>query len=616
MAEEGPISCGAYATHDESGVQYPSKFRYLQKPVGVTAWWRKWFTVAVSYAPTKHPVPPCRAARRSSQNQDVLVIDDWYWRVKQPPLSGYNMLSQNEWGINFNGGFSYIQNASQTGPVAWILYDHLHRVGERQQLRIDDQGMIQECVFSAAAGRPIYPAMLPIFGDDQEAYKKMGTTESGLFQALHDPVRQAWREGERHTITGELLAHVCEHYQEAVCDTEVNGTVIISTVTVNMPHSGGKYPLELGGFPFNKTVGPFTKAYRDAYKDLGVPLPPDPEDPATEAAAKATPSETFGYLAHRRSDEDCVGCWAEGTWWMTGRFGWWHKNLRGDLPGKVGMGHIWANLFPGDYQKEMILMLTGHYNWRVAARVAKSRQRAYIANQGTAPWVSLPEVRTVVAFKPGVIHAAMSKAEFVQAAQGLAQVAVALGAIAAWPAVPCDSDWALTEEARKSMPRPIQHRVPWSYLNTFFQVQPFGDSLKDLQCEWPGFGFTGCLTTFQPGHNEIGRGMLAVEFHHLLNTSRAVPTQHTTLSLGATAGPPPAAGNTARQPVAYKDIVTANAESILQRLQREHMPIFWLDRLVEVQGMEGEAGQTYKRWYDRCRALQYLDLPQNERERW
>ena len=33
-----------------------------------------------------------------------------------------------------------------------------------------------------------------------------------------------------------------------------------------------------------------------------------------------------------------------------------------------------------------------------------------------------------------------------RAAQGLAQVAVVLGAIAAWPALPCDTDWVRASE--------------------------------------------------------------------------------------------------------------------------------------------------------------------------
>ncbi len=33
---------------------------------------------------------------------------------------------------------------------------------------------------------------------------------------------------------------------------------------------------------------------------------------------------------------------------------------------QVGIGHIWANL--GDHKKEFILLHTGWYNWRIAAR--------------------------------------------------------------------------------------------------------------------------------------------------------------------------------------------------------------------------------------------------------
>ncbi|GLI59216.1 hypothetical protein VaNZ11_001055 [Volvox africanus] len=627
-SDEGPLSCGTYAIHDASGNEYHTRFKYLARMVGFSSWWRKWFTVGRAVALGYNVM---------AVDSDVLVLDDWYWRVKQPPLSDFNMLTQNEWGVSFNGGFSYIQNATSSGPVAWLLFEALHRAvrwaeddsaimaispayASRRQIGLNDQGILQECLHSAVLGHPVYPSVLAFYGDDKEAFSRLGMTGDTMFRAMNDPVYKAWQMGQRYPVSGELAEAVCERYMEADCPTYEKDTVQISTVELKMPHSGGKWPVEFGGYPFNRTPGPLTTAYRQAYADLGVNLWPDPEDPATEAAARGTKPERFGYLSYRTTDTECSGCWAESTWWMTGRHGWWHKQLPGYARRKVGIGHIWANLFPGEYQKEIILMHTGWYNWRVAARLAKSRSRVYIANQlCTFNHIHnpVPDIRTVVAYQPGVIHANLSKEQYVQAVQGLAQVAVALGSIAAWPAAACDSEWALTEEAHKSGRRPTEHAVPWSYLNTYYTVQPFGENLQGLQCEWAGFSHYDCLCTQQPDRLEVGRGMLAVEFQHLVTSTRAVPSLDTTLKLedGVPAAAPPPAGNIARQAVRYRDLIALNAKFVFRRLQTEQMPIFWLDRLVEVSDLDGEAADQFNHWRTKCLALHYLDLTEEQRGR-
>ncbi|GFR51786.1 hypothetical protein Agub_g14243 [Astrephomene gubernaculifera] len=666
MSEGGPISCGTYATTDSSGVSYPSKFEYLGRPVGLTAWWRKWFTVGRALALGYNVI---------SADTDVLVLDDWYWRAKQPPLSQYNMLCQNEVGVGFNSGFCYFQNVSSNGPIVWLVFEAMHRVvrwaeddsvlvatsdryRQKPDLPITEQFMLEECVHSAVVGRPMFFNLLAIYGrgvEGAEAFRKMGTTSLEMFTAIQTSVSAAWENYVEHPIEGELAEAVCEYYMAPVCNTSVAGKVLMSAANLKMPHSGGNWPPQFGGYPFNRSIGPRTTAYRRAYADLGVPLPPDPEDPATEAAARAIKPERFGYLAAHRSGENCLGCWAQSTWWAAGRHGWWHTHLRQQqqetnnkktaAPNNVALGHIWAGLFPGDSQKDVVLMLTGHYSWQLAVRTARGRR--YFTNQHlpriSPPHVALlPEVRNVVAFQPGVIHAGMSKEQFIKAAQGLAQVAVTLGAIAAWPAVPCDSDWALKPEVRNTIQRPItKHSIPWSrYLDVFFQVQPFGDSLEELQCEWPAFTNIDCLANRQPAGKEVGHGMLAVEFHHLRKNhththddtahllhagsqhgphsgaKRVDPSPATTLLLGNPAPPLAPAGNTERQPVEHTDLLRLNAQSILMRQQRESMPVFWLDRLVEVVGMQGEAAEIYNRWYGKCRALSYYDVPPQDRTLW
>ncbi|GFR40152.1 hypothetical protein Agub_g708 [Astrephomene gubernaculifera] len=451
QAEEGPVSCGTYAIKSPSGTAYQSGFEYLQHPVHPMTGWRKYHTVGRAVALGYNVM---------AVDTDILILDDWYWRAKQPPLRQYNMLCQNEVGIAFNSGFCYIQNATSNGPITWLLFEATHRVARwteddsvlqntsshfRQSriLRINDQSVLQETVHSAVLGRPIFSTLLATYGDDEEAYKKHGTTRFDMWKVIEDAVRGTWEEYTTIPIGGEIAKATCEFYEEPTCNTSVAGAVLMSSVNLKVPHSGGQWPLEFGGYPFSRTIGPKTAAYRRSYAELGVSLPPDPEDPATEAAARAIKPERFGYLAAHRKEDNCLGCWAQSTWSAVGRHGWWHTRLYDTAPAprKVAMGHVWVALFPGDFGKDIALMLAGHYDFRVAARAAKGRR--YLTNQLLPHGLShytLPEARVVVAFQPGVIHAGMSKEQFIKAAQGLAQVAVTLGAIAAWPTVPCDSD--------------------------------------------------------------------------------------------------------------------------------------------------------------------------------
>ncbi|KAG2431457.1 hypothetical protein HXX76_009472 [Chlamydomonas incerta] len=631
LAEEGPVSCGTYATKDPAtGKEYPFRFNYFRKGLGMPAWWKKFFTAGRAVALGYNVL---------AVDLDVLIMDDWYFRVKQPPLSNYHMLSQNEWGINLNCGFMYFQNASPTGPVAWILFDYMNRVvrwaeddtwlaetspyySKHRGMPVTEQGMLQDCVFSCVNGRPTYAAILNIFRDDKEAYAKLNTTEHELFRALHDPLHKVWEQRKMYNVTGELASAVCEQYKETNC-TAPMAQVAISSVELKMPHSGGQYPLQLGGYPFNRTLGPYALAYKAAFQELGVPLPPDPEDPATEAAARATKPELFGYLAVRDGgDSHCLGCWAQSTWMMAGKHGWWHRHLVPQQQrGKMGLGHMWAALPPGDFQKHLIYMWTGHWNRRIAARASEGRQRMFLTNQpvsGPGGRVEVPEWRAVVAYAPGVIHSGLGKEQFLAASAGLAQVATALRAIAAWPTVPCDSDWALLPEVRGKIQKPIKHSIPWStYLDTTFQVVPFGETLDTLQCDWPGFTHVDCMVNRQPPGQEVGRGMMGVEFAALraAQGARGAPSPQTTIDLGM--GPAPAAGGVQLVDVPYAALKSLNSESVLDRLTRESVAVFWLDRLVgSVTNMTGQAGEVYKRWHTKCQALHYYTLPAAHRERW
>ncbi|PNH12950.1 hypothetical protein TSOC_000064 [Tetrabaena socialis] len=70
--------------------------------------------------------------------------------------------------------------------------------------------------------------------------------------------------------------------------------------------------------------------------------------------------------------------------------------------------------------------------------------------------------------------------------------------------------------------------------------------------------------------------------------------------------------------VSYTDLMRWNVGLVLQRDQRfEPIPVFWLDRLVgAVAGMSGDLDAQYNTWRQRCKALNYYNLPEDARREW
>ncbi|GLC34855.1 hypothetical protein PLESTM_000247200 [Pleodorina starrii] len=587
----------------------------------MTEWWRKWFTVARSVALGYNVM---------AIDGDVLVLDDWYWRVKQPPLSSFTMLSQAETGACINGGFSYIQNASSQGPVAWMLFEAMHRAVrwseddsalQAMSQRVaneaflstcpDDQGLLSDVLWNAMRGEVRFASMRCMLAGDTEALQKLGFKDADAFMGAQVPANSggAGEFGDlEYAVSGELAEVVCEGFREPFDCRRFGPNVTIRTAVLRMPHSG-------------------------------VPLPPSPEDPATEALARSTPTELFGFLHIEILEGRCTGCWAEAPWFRAGRLGLWHTHL--GAPRVQSIGHIHAGLFPGDFQKTIVMQASGHFDWRVAARIGGGPSRVFFANYPDHNsldhgWQdSVVEVQRVVAYAPGLITSKLDKAEFIHAAEGLAQVAAALGAVAAWPAAPCDAAWVLTPEALAAGgPPPLRGPnsgsrsfIPWYHLRTQFTVLPFGDSLEELQCEWTGFAVAGCLLNqqfYDQGPSYSGRGLLALEFEHLRRrhihnvTSLREPTPDTTLRLSEGPQPRSANGGVEWAEPQYDQLLRLNTERLLhQPFQRDPIAIFWLDQLVgAVHGMAGVAGRVYDTWRERCRVLRYYDLREDERSDW
>eukprot|EP00198_Chlamydomonas_reinhardtii_P007388 XP_001696724.1 predicted protein [Chlamydomonas reinhardtii] len=111
--------------------------------------------------------------------------------------------------------------------------------------------------------------------------------------------------------------------------------------------------------------------------------------------------------------------------------------------------------------------------------------------------------------------------------------------------------------------------------------------------------------------------MMGVEFSALriAQGARGAPSPQTTINLGM--GPAPAAPGVQLVDVPYATLMSLNSEAVLDRLTRESVAVFWLDRLVgSVTNMTGQAGDVYGRWQKKCQALHYYTLPAAHRERW
>ncbi|KAG2500466.1 hypothetical protein HYH03_002033 [Edaphochlamys debaryana] len=624
-SSRGNITCGFYRTEDASGNQYGSGFEYLAHNVGRTAWWRKWFTAARAVSLGYNVM---------SVDADTLPLGDWYGMVKAPPAADYAVISQAEYFDNINGGFTYIQNAAPGGPASYLLYELMQRAvrwaenasalgalsprllsanPERQGWWYqEDQTLLSDVVYSCLAGRPVYHFTLHFLGDDTDGWAKLGgkelVTKTTYDQAIHKlKLRDVRAEPP---LAARLWG---DAYPPTQPPSLVDGGLPLQLTSglLRMPHAGGQWPQEYGGYLYG-TPGPHTLAFRKAFTDLGVPLPPDPEDPADEERAKSAKNELFllAGTPNRRFDRQ-YGTWLEHGWFAYGRLGHWHLHLNPPYTG--GMGHVHAGLNPSHPadEKRLSLLFAGHFNFHLQARMYGGPAHVFMST--AADMDASDRLRQVVAYAPGVIKHNLSKSAYVRAAQELARVAAALGAAVAWPAADCSSDWVLNPEYR-NLSKPLRHSIPWVHINTAHAVSPFGSSLEELQCEWTGFTQAGCISP----DTEI-RALLAVELHHLLrhNANDRLPPQQraagepTALLLppppdATTPGPGDPGAAAAFAPVSAADLAALNAP-LLEGRGRHWGNVLLLGRLVAVQGLEGDAQRRYEELHQRCRGLSYFD---------
>ncbi|KAG2431438.1 hypothetical protein HXX76_009453 [Chlamydomonas incerta] len=253
--------------------------------------------------------------------------------------------------------------------------------------------------------------------------------------------------------------------------------------------------------------------------------------------------------------------------------------------------------------KYLPLQAAGHYDWRVAGRLAGGADKVYITTTSGVD----RELRRVVAYSPGLVPVDITKEDFIVAVNGLAQLGVALGAVVAWPELDCNTEW-VQAKAYRGKTRTGPHTIPWSYLNTGFAVDPFGRTLETLKCQWNGFYQKPCLSNSKPDGIDVGRGLTPIEFDHLLSRTRhqlyaqlgVEADIHVGTPLKLTkdgAVPPSSINHPAMAEVSYPDLLAANTDALLHSHSVEHVPILWVDRLVAgVSGMTEELNKVYDNW--------------------
>ncbi|KAG2424853.1 hypothetical protein HYH02_015116 [Chlamydomonas schloesseri] len=350
---------------------------------------------------------------------DTLPLGDFYGLMRQPPYAGVQLWSQREGNFNVNGGFYYVQNASVSGPVAFLLYDNLLKnarwYADARPLRAavglspndtstgiadgflcNDQFSLSDSVHGAVTGTPQVLECLFHHTRDPSArgaweaphlqlYRgtgPRGAQQLGPYEQLTFPVPHALRLGSG----GAATAHV-------------------TTAALHMPHGRGQWPAERGGLPF--APGPLpdmAAALRQLFREgAGVAagggggsnaevemavLPdfPDPYNPADQAAAAAVPPERFAYLPP----------WVANTWGYApganaGVEGHYNSHLTAALPALVS--HLHAGLTPGDFNKQVHLAVGVPRGWSLdvggvaaggAARAAAEEARQAAAGSSVA----------------------------------------------------------------------------------------------------------------------------------------------------------------------------------------------------------------------------------------
>eukprot|EP00198_Chlamydomonas_reinhardtii_P005531 XP_001694867.1 predicted protein [Chlamydomonas reinhardtii] len=305
----------------------------------------------------------------------------------------------------------YARGASPSGPVTWSLAEALLR-----NIRWREQ-----------------PAVVAAFNGSSRwtGCGTSGRTASrSAFQAAHAALIGPALRTRRFSM--ERPGPAC-HWHTSGPEGLKNQEGLM-----RLPHFGGQWPEALGGRALGELT-PVARAFLAMLAEAGTPMWPDLEDPGTQAAAAAVPSEKFSYFsAHIVCDWSGCG--------MNGMF----------LPQMRPNGTEPCNV-------------AGHF---VVSPDKPMGKRFQLLHNGA---FSFPLAHLL--HGPGGAYFATNLVELVAA---LSTVAVAAGRTLAVPQLSCDFPWMHRGGA---FPYNGSHYVPWRYLNGG-AFAPYGPSISNMSCEW------------------------------------------------------------------------------------------------------------------------------------
>ncbi|KAG2437179.1 hypothetical protein HXX76_005843 [Chlamydomonas incerta] len=567
-----------------------------------------------------------------AMDTDTLMIDDFYFWMNTEDYKGYQLLSQVDGMGTLNIGFMYARGASPSGPVTWSLAEALLRnIRWREQPAVVagfngsmsycwDQSVVTDTVYSALAGRPLFWRCLDIRPLD----RMWNLREDGLkaFLAANNALIAPALKTKRHSM--ERPGPACHWHTSGAEGLKSQEGVM------TLPHFKGEWPEALGGRALGEMT-PVARAFLAMLRESGTAMWPDLEDPSTQAAAAAVPSERFAYFsAHIVCDWS--GCGMNGMFLPQMRPNGTepcnvaaHFVVSPDKP----MGKRFQLLHNGAFSFPLAHLLHGPGGAYFATNVHagggggggahhSARAAAGLHHSRLGQHVPLPRV---IALAPGVISRTPSAAgeppgsivlagrpQLVDLMAALSTVAVAAGRTLAVPQLSCDFPWMHRGGA---FPYNGSHYVPWRYLNGG-AFAPYGPSIANMSCEWFAWVQHGCLhgplhverRTHGHGDNHVAaRMLLSIEMEHFLEQLPAEARAVRPGPGGNVLDLPPAA--TAAAPAGPDGVVNVTSAALGEALKgiAPDVPVVWLTKPMRVTDLAGATAVAHQQWMNHCCGL-------------
>ncbi|KAG2500937.1 hypothetical protein HYH03_000762 [Edaphochlamys debaryana] len=439
-----------------------------------------------------------------SLDTDVVVYRDPYPYFKSPPYDRMHAIVGKAYrqGGLVNTGVTYYQNASRTGPTAWMVAEVVDRNLRWLEHNVSmphmstgvslggggggsrgggptvmphqadtrgcwDQFLFGDVVLSSMVGKLVmYYCARPLSLSSGRAQRQRAGRKKEEEDGWSGRHRAALGLGEEQTPTDLLMLETTEVQGDKAMEPLV-GATFYETQWVNLtiaPDPPPLLPAEPGYSLPPLLPGGVAEAFKavlaadakfaeaaissggggaEARVDGGVAPPP-----------ASRPMERLAYAAD----------WLVGGWVYRGMQGYWDPILTNGKPKQV-FGHLVRAPGPTSVGKDAVRMQYGEYDWELAA----------VQAGGPYPFLGSPdpkELPRVVALLPDLDLTVDTGPDWSNLARGLVTVALVTGRRVVWPSVPCSGSDLVQPKpgSRKALPLNANLR--------FFSYGPWQPSLR------------------------------------------------------------------------------------------------------------------------------------------